>query len=149
MDARHKAAIPLFHRNHVIAEIRPHAEKAGDLVLLAEVLELLRERQIGETVAVVGQVFLFPFEVLFDCLQPLANIRIHARIGERDAPVVNVAIEEPQVLASGLQGEIVRDTLVVVQEIVLHDIGAIAQAKNEVFVSEVRICFITCHRIGR
>src|SRR6266478_7536139 len=27
MDARHKAAIPLFHRNHVIAEIRPHAEK--------------------------------------------------------------------------------------------------------------------------
>jgi len=87
--------------------------------------------------------------VPLDSLRPLANIRIHARIGERDAPVVNVAIEELQVLASGLQGEIVRDTLVVVQEIVLHDIGAIAQAKNEVFVSEVRICFITCHRIGR
>src|ERR1017187_5346501 len=40
MDPRNQAAVALFQRNQMVAEIRPDTEKAGNLVLLMKVFEL-------------------------------------------------------------------------------------------------------------
>ena len=56
--------LPVPTRDQVIAEVGPHAQEAGDLVLLVKMFELLRQRQVGEAVAVVGQEVFFAFEVL-------------------------------------------------------------------------------------
>src|SRR5437667_12231748 len=59
VDPRHQAAIPLFYRNHVVAKIGPDTEKAGNFVLLAEVLQLLRKLKVAKAITVVGQEVLF------------------------------------------------------------------------------------------
>ena len=90
--------LPCFQRDQVIAEVGPHADEAGNLVLLVKVLQLLGQRQVGETIAVVGQKFLFALEILLHRLQPLSDVGIDARVREGNAPVVNIAVQQFQVL---------------------------------------------------
>ena len=53
-----------------------------------------------EAVRVVREEQLLAGEVLFDGLEALADVRVHARVDEGDAPVVDVAVEELDLLAA-------------------------------------------------
>ena len=92
MDSGNQAAVALLQRNQVIAEVRPDAEKAGDLALLVKVVKLLGKGHVGEAIAVVRQEFFFSFQILLDRFQALADIGIDSRIREGDAPIMDIAV---------------------------------------------------------
>jgi hypothetical protein len=74
----------------VIAQVRTDTENARDLPLLVKVFQLLRKRQVDEAIAIVGQEFIFPFEVLLYCFQALADIGIDSCIRKGDPPVLDI-----------------------------------------------------------
>ena len=119
----------------MIAEIRQDAQKARDFVLLTEVFQLLRQREVGEAITIVSQKFLLSIQISLYCLQSLADIRIDPSVRERNAPVVSVAIKQLYLLASTGQDKIVRGALTIIEEILLDCIGAVAQAQDEILVS--------------
>ena len=95
---------------------------------------LVIERHVSETVAVVGEKDIVAFQVLFDCLETLSDIGGGTSVSESDVPIVDIAIEKLKVLASFPQDEIVRKTFIVVQKIILDKVGSVTQAENEVIV---------------
>src|SRR4051794_11039039 len=104
-----------------------------------KMLQLLRQREVGQTVTVVRQEFFFPVQIFLDCLQAHSDVGADSGIGEGDAPVVNVTVQQLQILGSAAQDEIIRSALVVIEEIVFDGIGAMSQAKNEILVPEVSV----------
>src|SRR5712664_4882052 len=64
---------------------------------------------------------------------------MHACLGKRDVPVVDVAIEKLQILAAFGERKIVGYALVVMQEILFDGVRAIAQAQNEILVAKMRV----------
>src|SRR6266849_10247295 len=123
----------------MITEVWPNTNKAGDLLLLAEMLQLLVEVQIGQAVAIVGEEFLFAVQVFFHRLEPLADVGVDARIYKGDPPVVDVAMEQLETLSPAGQNEVIRDAFVVVQEVVLDRVRAVPQAENEVLMPKVGV----------
>src|SRR6266849_2936330 len=97
MNLGDQATVSLVQRNQVIAEVRPNTEKAGDLAVLMKVVQLLGKGHGGKAVAIVRQKFLFPFQILLNRLQALADIGIDPRVRERDAPIMDIAIEQLEV----------------------------------------------------
>src|SRR5262245_21871630 len=118
----------------------PHGQKARGHVVATEVIEIRRQVQIGEAVGVVGHehVVVVTQEALHG-LQALPEVRVQAGVDERDPPVLDVATEDLDVLATLREHEVVGQTLVVVQEVLLDRVTAKAEAENEVVVPEVRI----------
>ena len=57
-------------------------KETGDLSSLPEVIDLLGEGKICQAVTVVGQECFFAVQIFFDCLQPLADVGIDARISK-------------------------------------------------------------------
>jgi hypothetical protein len=92
----------------VIAEIRLHADKSRNLVVLAREIEIGRKRQIRQAVAIIRQKQLVIANIFFDRAQPLTDIRPHARVGKGDLPVVDVAARKLEVFATMGQDEVVR-----------------------------------------
>src|SRR5579859_6642480 len=138
MDRGDQVVGAVLHGDEMVAEVGAHAEKARDLVLFAEMVQLLGQRQVRGAVAVIGEEFFFALVVLFVGFEALADVGVNAGVGERDAPVVNVAVEELHVFAAG-DDKIVGGALVVVQEVVLDRFGFVAEAKNKVFVPVVSV----------
>ena len=128
--------LPLFDRNRVIAQVRLHAQEAGDLVLLVKMIELQIERKIAETVAVIGEEFFFALQVFLRGLQTHADVRVDTGVSKGDPPVVNVAVDQLEVFAAARQYEIIRGAFVIIQKVVLDGFGFVAQAKNEIPVAD-------------
>lgn len=143
----------------MVAESGLDTNEATNLVVLLELLELLGERKVGESVAVIGQEYILPLEVLLHCFQALADVGVDARIYKGDLPIVDILIEQLKLSAATGQDKVIGDVFAVVQKISLDSIGPIAKAEDKVFVSKVRIVFhyvpqnwtITdmYHRLGR
>ena len=123
----------------VVAEVRLHADEAGDARRADGMFDLHRQRQVGQAVAVVGEELRLVADETFDRLQALADVRREARLDERDLPVVDVAAEQFELLAAFRQDEVVRQALAVVEEVILDDIAAIAQADDEIVVAVVGV----------
>src|ERR1700735_1059526 len=68
VNIRNKASISLFERNQMITKVRSNAKKARDFSLLVKVIELLRKRKVGKSIAVVRKKLLFALEVLLHSL---------------------------------------------------------------------------------
>src|SRR6266446_224057 len=115
------------------------AEEAGDLALLAEVLEILRQRKIGEPVAVVGEEGRVVSEIAPHRLEALADVGVQTGVGERDLPLVDVPAVERDVLAPARKLEVVRQALVVIEEVLLDEVTSVAEAQDELGVAEMRI----------
>src|SRR6266403_5631480 len=113
------------------------ADEAADLVSRAKVLEIVSEREIGEPVAVVREKDVVVGKVTLHRLEALPDVGVQAGISERDLPVVDVTAVQPNVFSAG-ELEVVRQALVVVQEILLDEITAIAETEDELGVAEVR-----------
>src|SRR3989454_4302965 len=104
-----------------------------------EMLELRRHRHIREAVAVVRKELALPREVRLHRLQPLPDVRVDARIDERDPPLGDVALQQLQPSPALAEHEIARGALVVSPEVVLDDVAAISETQDEIVVPEVRI----------
>ncbi len=96
-------------------------------------------RHIGEAIGVICKKAAFAGHVLADARQPLADVGVQTGVDEGDAPVVHVAGVQLDPLAALRQGEIVRQALAVVQEILTDHVATVAQTEDEILVSEVRI----------
>src|SRR5262249_43632423 len=128
-----------LRRDYVIAEIRSDANEARGRVVPAEMIDVARERQIGQGVAVISQKRRFAAQIPLDRLQPLRDVRGRSGFCERDLPVVDVALHQLELLPTIRQDEIVREALVIVQEVVLDDVAAITETENEVLVPVMRV----------
>jgi hypothetical protein len=130
--------VVVAHVEAVERRLRWHREQRPDLVgLRAEPGEHVVERHVGEDVGVVGEEHLLVLDVLAHPPQPLADRRGEAGVDERDRPVADVGAQQLDVAAP--QHEVVRGRLVVVEEVVLDVVGAVAEAEHEVGVPEVRV----------
>src|SRR5581483_2458312 len=87
-------------RNEVAAEVRADTEKARKFLLAFEAIDLLRQLQVRQAIAVIGEERLFAFEIFPNRQEPLADVGINARVSERDVPVLDVTVEKPQIFAA-------------------------------------------------
>ena len=125
--------------DHVEAVGGDDGEERADLVGLLERLDELVERRVGQGVAVVREEHVVIAEMTAHRAQALADIGEQPGIGEGDPPVFDVRAQHLERLAAAAEHEVVRDRLVIAQEIVLDHLGPIAQAEDEVLVPEVRV----------
>jgi hypothetical protein len=79
--------------------------------------------------------------VLFDRFEALANIGIDSRVHEGYPPIVDIAIEQIDLLATTRKNKIVGSALVVIEKVIFDDFGSISQAQNEVFMPKVSVIF--------
>src|SRR5579862_2155636 len=98
-----------------------------------------REIEIAEAVSVVGEKRFFAAQIFFHRAKALSDIRFDARIRKGDFPVVNVAIGKLELAAAIGKHEVVGEALIVIQEILLNCVAAIAQAQNKIAMAEVRV----------
>src|SRR5690606_18645986 len=62
-----------------------------------------------------------------------------AGIDEGDSPILDVAVDQLPAPAAFREDEVVRDALLVVQEVLLDEVAPISQAEDEVLVPEVGV----------
>src|SRR3989449_7314967 len=92
LDARHLPVV--LRHDKVIAQLRPDAEEARDPVAPPEMLKLRRERQVGETVAVVREELVLTGEMWLDGLEALPDVRADPPVDEGDSPIAHLALQE-------------------------------------------------------
>src|SRR2546428_172900 len=139
LDARHLPVV--VRHDKVIAELRPDAEEARDPVAPPEMLKLRRERQVGEAVAVVREELLLTGEMWLDGLEALPDVRVDPRVDEGDSPIADIALQELEPPPALAQHEVIRDAFVIVPEVALDEVGAVAEAEDEVLLAEVSVAF--------
>src|SRR5207245_621206 len=118
---------------------RTHADTAGDRVLPVEVVEVLRQREIGEPIAVVREEDGIVPEITPHGVETLADVGVQTGVGEGDRPSRDVTAVYSDVHASSEELEVVRQALVVVEEVSLDEIATITETENELGVAEVRV----------
>lgn len=99
----------------------------------------LVDRCVGEAVGVARKEGATAFEVRPHPTQALADQRMQARIDERDAPVLHVARQHSHIVAATLEHEVVRQPLLVLEEVLLDVAGAVAEAEHEIVVPLVGV----------
>src|SRR6266481_2583597 len=73
--------------------------------------------------------------------EPLTNIGIRTGLYKGDGPLVDIAVEKLDVLASLGPDKIVRDGFIVMQKIILDGIALVSEAEDEVLVPEMSVIF--------
>src|SRR5690606_19940946 len=86
---------------------------------------------------VVGEEHLLALEQRAHPPQPLPDRRLQPGVDERDRPIGDVVGQQPHLAA--LQDEVVGAGLLVVQEVLLDVVPAVAEAEDEVLVPVVRV----------
>ena len=86
---------------------RGHAREASHRILPAENVDHGRQRQIGNTVAVVREEHLLTLEKGLNRLEPHADVGVEAGVHECDLPVLDVAGEEIDLTAALAHNEVV------------------------------------------
>jgi hypothetical protein len=116
-----------------------HGQQAAHGVGVQHAIDDVAQRGVGEDVAVVGEEHLVVVEVGPHAPQALADGGVDAGVDERDAPLADVGAQQLDVLTALAQHEVVGVRLLVVEEVVLHRPGAVAQAQDELGVPEVGV----------
>src|SRR2546425_2393076 len=127
------------NRDVMTAHAGPDAQEGGRLLLLFEGLNQVRKMKVRQIVAVVRKEHFVAIQIFLNSLQPLADIRIRARVHERYRPVFDIAVKHFHIPAAVDENEVVGYQLAVIHKIVLDDVRAIAETENEILVAEVRV----------
>jgi len=135
-DVAHRTV--LIGTDVVKGHVGAHADEIGDLAVGDGPLHVGPQVDVQEAVGVVGQKDLLALEVRPHRQQALGDVGLQAGVGEGDPPVVDVAGDEFDLLASG-HHEIVGEGFLVVEEVLLDEVGAVPQAEDEVLVAEVGV----------
>src|ERR1035438_678552 len=131
--------VTAVERNHMKTLRRLHANKAGNLVALKKMIDVGEQRQVSQSIHVVGKKHLLAVKVRLHGFEALSNVRGSARIDEGDTPVLDIAVQQRHVLAAIREDEVVGQTLVVIQKVVLDGVGLVSQAQNEILVAMVSV----------
>src|SRR6266511_151839 len=118
--------------------VRANAEKAGRLPTSQDARDHVRQRCVGEGVAVGGEEDLVVLEVRARGPEPLTDACLQPGVDERDPPILDVAPKQlyPPVAE---EHEVIRHRFVVVEEELLDDVRVVAEAENELSVPEMRV----------
>src|SRR5262249_29057210 len=112
----------------MVAEVRTDTQEARDLVAPTQILDLEVERQIGQSIRVVGEEHLLADEVVLHGLESLTDVRVQPRLNEGDPPIRDVAGVQQLPLAPALrQDKVVGDALLVVEEVLLNQVAPIPE----------------------
>ena len=123
----------------VVAEPRAHGEEEPGLARSYELLDHVVERSVGQPVAVGREEQLVVADVHRDREEPIADRRLDPGVEEGDRPVVHVAAEQLDVSLPVREHEVVRERLVVVEEVLLDSLAAVAEAEDELRVPPRRV----------
>src|SRR6267378_2665470 len=105
LDTLHAATA--LYADEVEALCRGHAREASHRILPEENVDHGRQRQIGNTVAVVRKEHLLTLQKGLNRLEPRADVGVEAGVHECDLPVLDVAGEEIDLTAALAHNEIV------------------------------------------
>ena len=105
LDARHHATG--LHRDKMEAGPRLHAHKAGDIAAILERFNDRRKRYVRKTIGVVGKKHLLSFKLPLDSFQTLTNVRGKPCVDKSDVPVIDVATQQFNILASAGKDEVI------------------------------------------
>jgi hypothetical protein len=97
----------------------------------------LRKRKVCKAVAIICKKDLISFKISLDALQPLTDVGIYAGIRESDFPVLDIAFLELDALAAIGEDEVIRNALVIIQEVVFDDVRLVSKAQDELFVAKM------------
>ena len=137
LEARHP--VVLVGEHDVEGPWGPDRQERPDGVGGAEPRDQLVHGRVGEHVAVVREEHLVVAEVAAHPAQPLADLGVEAGVDEGDAPVADVAAQQLHVAPAAREDEVVARGLLVVQEVVLDELPAVAEAEDELRVPEVGV----------
>src|SRR6267378_3477292 len=137
LDTLHASAV--LEADEVEALCRGYAHEGSHSILPAEDVEHGRQRQVGNTVAVVGEEHLLTLQKRLNRLELHTDVGVEAGIHECDLPILDVAGEEIDLTAALAHDKIVGDGLVILEEVLLDAVGLIAKAQDEVLVAEMRV----------
>src|ERR1044071_5359114 len=112
--------------------------KTADFTARLEVINKLGQRQVGESIGVIGEKNFVIAHELPDTSQALADIGVLACIDKSDPPIFDVLAQKFNFAATPRENEIVRDTLIIVKESLFDHIRAITEAENEIMMAIVR-----------
>src|SRR5580704_6642470 len=116
-----------------------HAHKRSNFSAIPVIPDDVREGNIRQAIRVIGQEHFFAFELLFDRLQPLTDIGGQPGINKRDAPVMDVLLQELDILPPSGEDKIIRKPFIILEEIPLDDVPFVAQTENEIVVAVMRV----------
>src|SRR5262249_42381141 len=109
-------------------------DEAADLSAFLELTNHVRQRRIGEAVAVVGEKHLLVLDEVLDRQQSLSNVSPRAGIDERDAPFRRLFAEDLDLLAEARDDAVAVRGLPIVKKVFLDDVGFVSEAQDEVLV---------------
>ena len=116
-----------------------NGDEAADLAAVLKALDHVRQRRVGQPVAVIGEKDLFVLQRDASRPQALANVAPDSGVDERDAPVRRPFTQNFDLLAEIRNDAVVVRRLLVVQKIILDDIGLVAKAKDEILMTILAI----------
>ena len=84
----------------MIAQIRLDVNKGGDFSLAMKEIDQIRQVDVTEPVRVIGQKLILAFEKFLDRFQSLCDIGSGAGIDEMNAPILDIAAQQLDILAA-------------------------------------------------
>ena len=118
-------------------ELRGDREEDRHLVELAEPIDHVGKRHVGEPVPIGREEHLVVAEVALDGLEALGDRGVGSGVGERDSPVGGLPGQHLDVRAAtvALEDEVVGEGLVVVEEVLLDHLRPVSEAEDELLVA--------------
>ena len=104
-----------------------------------EAIDELGQGRVRERVAVVGQEVLVVGEERPHRGEALLDAAAEARVDERDAPVRGITLEQLDRVAAVREDKVVRQGLVMGEEVFLDHLALVSEAQDEFRVSEVGV----------
>ena len=97
------------------------------------------QRNVRQAVRIVGEEDALSLEVPAHPEQPLRDVRVQAGVDEGDAPVLDVGGHEARSCGLPPHREVVREALLVVQEVLPDEVAAVSETQHEILVAVVRV----------
>ena len=113
---------------------RVHGDETANLAALLETFDHLRQRRVGQAVAVVGEENLLVLHEMPDRHQSLTDIAPDSGVDQRNAPIRRRFAQDFDLLAETRNDAVAVCRLLVVQEVVLDDVRLVAEAQNEILM---------------
>src|SRR5688572_27793434 len=95
--------------------------------------------EVGNAVRIVGEEHFLTLEVLAHRRQTHPDVRLQTGVDERDAPILDVSLQQLHTLATLGKDEVVGQVFVVVREVALDRRTTVPEAQNEVLETVVRV----------
>src|SRR5579859_380529 len=105
-----------------------YGDETSDLSASLEAIDHVRQRGVGQAVAVIREKYFLILDEMTDRNQTLTDVAPYSRVDERDPPICGSFAQQFDLLAKLRDRAVTICRLLVVEEVVLHDVRFIAKA---------------------